>query len=124
MSCRTCFEAFAGQDLQTHALVLDGVFARDGLGPLRFHPAPALDSADGTTHLPFTPTALLERLAVLVPRPRVNLLLYHGVLAPPRVGATSARPRPIMGLPSPSASSCYRLERDRDLQPAAKPPVE
>ena len=38
--------------------------------------------ADGTTHLVFTPTELLERLATLVPRPRVNLLLYHGVLAP------------------------------------------
>jgi len=30
----------------------------------------------------FEPTAFLERLAVLVPRPRVNLVLYHGVLAP------------------------------------------
>ena len=29
--------------------------------------------ADGTTHVAFTPTAFLERLAVLVPRPRVNL---------------------------------------------------
>jgi hypothetical protein len=38
--------------------------------------------ADGTTHLAFEPTALLERLAVLVPRPRINLLLYYGVLAP------------------------------------------
>ena len=38
--------------------------------------------ADGTTHVSFTPTAFLERLAVLVPRPHVNLLLYHGVLAP------------------------------------------
>ena len=38
--------------------------------------------ADGTTHLVFTPGELLERLATLVPRPRVNLLLYHGVLAP------------------------------------------
>jgi hypothetical protein len=38
--------------------------------------------ADGTTHVAFEPTAFLERLAVLVPRPRVNLLLYHGVLAP------------------------------------------
>jgi hypothetical protein len=28
------------------------------------------------------PLELLEKLAVLVPRPRVNLLLYHGVLAP------------------------------------------
>jgi hypothetical protein len=38
--------------------------------------------ADGTTHLRFEPTAFVERLAVLVPRPRVNLLLYYGVLAP------------------------------------------
>jgi hypothetical protein len=38
--------------------------------------------ADGTTHVVFTPTAFLERLAVLVPRPRVNLVLYHGLLAP------------------------------------------
>ena len=38
--------------------------------------------ANGTTHLVFEPTAFLERLAVLVPRPRVNLVLYHGVLAP------------------------------------------
>ena len=38
--------------------------------------------ADGTTHVVFEPTAFLARLAVLVPRPRVNLVLYHGVLAP------------------------------------------
>ncbi len=38
--------------------------------------------ADGTTHLVFTPAELLARLVPLVPRPRVNLLLYHGVLAP------------------------------------------
>jgi len=37
--------------------------------------------ADGTTHVAFEPTAFLERLAVLTPRPRINLLLYHGVLA-------------------------------------------
>ena len=37
--------------------------------------------ADGTTHVAFEPTASLERLAVLVPRPRTILLLYHGVLA-------------------------------------------
>jgi len=38
--------------------------------------------ADGTTHLVFTPGELLERLATLVPRPGINLLLYHGILAP------------------------------------------
>ena len=37
---------------------------------------------DGTTHLVFDPTELLERLAALTPRPRINLILYHGVLAP------------------------------------------
>ena len=37
---------------------------------------------DGTTHLVFTPMELLERLVPLVPRPRIHLLLYHGVLAP------------------------------------------
>ena len=38
--------------------------------------------ADGTTHLPFEPVELLEPLAALTPRPRINLVLYHGVLAP------------------------------------------
>jgi len=38
--------------------------------------------ADGTTHLRFDPVELLERLAALTPRPRINLILYHGVLAP------------------------------------------
>jgi hypothetical protein len=37
---------------------------------------------DGTTHLVFTPLELLQRLVPLVPRPRINLLVYHGVLAP------------------------------------------
>ena len=38
--------------------------------------------AEGTTHLRFDPLELVERLAVLTPRPRVNLILYYGVLAP------------------------------------------
>jgi len=37
---------------------------------------------DGTTHLCFEPVTLLERLAALTPRPRINVVLYHGVLAP------------------------------------------
>jgi len=39
-------------------------------------------SADGTRHLVFEPLTLLEKLAALTPRPRINLVLYHGVLAP------------------------------------------
>ena len=38
--------------------------------------------ADGTTHLRFDPLEVVKRLAVLTPRPRVNLILYYGVLAP------------------------------------------
>ena len=38
--------------------------------------------ADGTRHLVFDPIEFLGRLAVLVPRPRINLLLYYGVLGP------------------------------------------
>jgi hypothetical protein len=37
---------------------------------------------DGTTHLIFEPLEFLAKLAALTPRPEINLLLYHGVLAP------------------------------------------
>jgi hypothetical protein len=37
---------------------------------------------DGTTDIVFDPVEFLGRLAVLVPRPRINLVLYHGVLGP------------------------------------------
>ena len=37
---------------------------------------------DGTRQLVFEPLDLLEKLVALIPRPRINLVLYHGVLAP------------------------------------------
>jgi len=37
---------------------------------------------DGTTHFVFEPLVLIERLAALVPPPRMHQLTYHGVLAP------------------------------------------
>jgi ribosomal protein S27AE len=37
---------------------------------------------DGTTHLVLSPLELMQRLAALVPRPRLHLIRYHGVLAP------------------------------------------
>jgi hypothetical protein len=43
--------------------------------------------ADGTTHLVFTPIELLQRLAPLLPRPRINMLLYLWVEASPRASA-------------------------------------
>jgi Putative transposase len=38
--------------------------------------------SDGTTHLLFEPMEFLEELAAVTPRPEINLVLYHGVLAP------------------------------------------
>ena len=37
---------------------------------------------DGTTHLRMTPLEFMQRLAALVPRPRLHLTRFHGVLAP------------------------------------------
>ncbi len=37
---------------------------------------------DGTTHVLFEPLELLEKVAAAIPRPRVNQLIYAGVLGP------------------------------------------
>jgi hypothetical protein len=55
---------------------------------------------DGTSHLVFEPLDLLARLAALIPRPRVNLIIYHGVLAPHaqwRAGVVSYGRAPAVG---------------------------
>ena len=64
---------------------------------------------DGITHLLFDPIELLERLAALTPRPRVNLVLYYGVLAAraawrSRLGTGGAACGPA-ARPMPSTSS-------------------
>jgi len=50
---------------------------------------------DGTTHVLFDPVEFLGRLAVLVPRPRVNRILYYGVL-----GARAAWRREVVPGPT------------------------
>jgi hypothetical protein len=37
---------------------------------------------DGTTHVVMSALEFMQRLAALVPRPRLNLIRFHGVLAP------------------------------------------
>jgi len=37
---------------------------------------------DGTTQVAFDPVDFIARLSALVPKPRINLTRYHGVLAP------------------------------------------
>ena len=42
--------------------------------------------SDGTTHLVLSPLELIEKLAALVPPPRLNRVRYHGILAPNAAG--------------------------------------
>ena len=53
---------------------------RDGAGDVVLQ----LKSAwrDGTTHIVMSPLEFMQRFAVLVPRPRLHLIRFHGVLAP------------------------------------------
>ena len=37
---------------------------------------------DGTTHIVMSPLEFMQRLAALVPRPRLQLIRFHGVLGP------------------------------------------
>ena len=52
--------------------------------------------ADGTTHLVFDPMELLERLAALTPR--INLILYYGVLGAHAAWRARLRAPPEVGL--------------------------
>ena len=54
---------------------------------------------DGTTHLVLSPLEFLQRLAALVPRPRLHLIRFHGVLAP------NAKLRALVVLNGPGQAS-------------------
>ncbi len=48
---------------------------------------------DGTTHIVMSPLQFMQRLAALVPRPRLHLIPFHGVLAPNAKLRTAIVPR-------------------------------
>jgi hypothetical protein len=54
---------------------------------------------DGTTHLLMSPLEFMQRLAALVPRPRLHLIRFHGVLAP------NAKLRPLVVPQQPPAKA-------------------
>jgi hypothetical protein len=72
--------------------------------------------ADGTTHLRVDPLELLERLGMLTPRPRVNLILSHGVLAPRAAWRSALVPASADGAVAADGESSR--EADGDPQPA------
>jgi hypothetical protein len=69
---------------------------------------------DGTTHLLFEPIELMERLAAQIPKPRINLVLYAGVLAPNaklrKEVVRYARPKPLPDAPATETQT--RAERE------------
>jgi len=71
--------------------------------------------SDGTTHFVFEPLELLERLAVLVPRPRINMVLSHDVLA----GHAKERAAAV-GEPAGGESREGAAETLRRVRPAAQ----
>jgi len=60
---------------------------------------------DGTTHFVFEPLVFIERLAALVPPPRMHQLTYHGVLAPGATWRSDIVPRRVRERPSSGAGS-------------------
>jgi hypothetical protein len=71
---------------------------------------------DGTTHLLFTPVELLEKLAALTPRPRINLVVYHGLLAP-RARERARAVAHVAAAPAPDGSASPVMDA-----PGAEPP--
>ena len=75
--------------------------------------------SDGASHLLLSPMELLEKLAALVPPPRLHLLRYHGVLAPvPATAAASCRPS---RLPSRRRRTAIRALRPAPIAWGGRP---
>jgi hypothetical protein len=83
---------------------------------------------DGTTHLVMSPLEFIQRLAALVPRPRLHLICFHGVLAPnarlrPEIIPSSGRQAgtiPVPGIPAVSVNAhTPSLDHAEALPPAA-----
>jgi len=118
---------------------------RDGLRPPLAQDALELTAAgqvvlrlrrpwrDGTRAIRFEPSELLEKLAALVPRPRANLLLYHGAFAArgcwrvarataaPRTSTASASPAPQPSGAIPPAAAALPPGSPTEPAPAAAP---
>jgi len=61
----------------------------------------------GTTHLVMSPPESMQRLAAVVPRPRLHLIRFHGVLAPSaKLRAMVVPQGPVEGAPAAKPAEC------------------
>ena len=67
-------------------------------------------------HLVMTPLEFLQRLAALVPRPRLHLLRFHGVLAP----NATLRPQIVPGEANPETDIANRDDEPPSASPRAR----
>ncbi len=65
---------------------------------------------DGTTHLVMSPPELMQRLAALVPRPRLHLIRFHGVLAPNATLRAMVVPQEVRQTPEPAVQGAKPAE--------------
>jgi hypothetical protein len=72
---------------------------------------------NGTTHVTFEPQELLEKLAVLIPAPRLNLTRFHGVLAPAAKWRASIVPAPPPPVETRPACGCGESESAKKRRP-------
>ncbi len=65
---------------------------------------------DGTTHLVMSPLEFMQRLAALMPRPRLHLIRFHGVLAPSSTTSATLRALVVPQGPEPAAQAAPPAE--------------
>ena len=77
---------------------------------------------DGTTHIVMEPLEFMERLAALVPRPRLHLIRFHGVLAPNAKLRSKIVPAPPERATEPPTDHAQASGRNaaHELGPAAQ----
>ena len=68
---------------------------------------------DGTTYIVMEPLEFMEKLAALVPRPRLHLIRFHGVLAPNAKLRSQIVPAPAPRATESPSRTLTRRERRR-----------
>ncbi len=78
---------------------------------------------DGTTHVVFEPRELVEKLAALVPPPRLHLVRYHGILGPSASERDRIVPEPCEARAGPALSDrCAHAGREQGEPIASRLP--